>query len=74
VVAMDMEGVAISYGSACSARAFQPSKAIKALGYLDARAKESVRISIGRETKDKDISKFTEAFRKTLLKLTISNR
>ncbi len=74
VMAMDMEGVAISYGSACSARAFQPSKAIKALGYLDTRAKESVRISIGRETKDRDIVKFAEAFRKTLIKLAIGNR
>ena len=74
VMAMDMEGVAISYGSACSARAFQPSKAIKALGYSDARAKESVRISIGRETKNKDVGEFIEAFRRILLKLTTSNK
>ncbi len=69
VIMMDMEGVAISYGSACSARAFQPSKAIKALGYSDARAKESVRISIGRETKQEDVSKFIEAFREAVLAL-----
>ena len=66
---MDMEGVAISYGSACSARAFQPSKAIKALGYSETRAKESVRISIGRETKQEDVSKFIEAFREAVLAL-----
>jgi len=74
VIAMDMEGVAISYGSACSTRTFQPSKAIKALGYSDARAKESVRISIGRETKNKDVNEFIEAFKKILLKLTTSNK
>ena len=69
VIAMDMEGVAISYGSACSARAFQPSKAIKALGYSETRAKESIRISIGRETKQEDVSKFIEAFREVVLTL-----
>jgi len=71
VIMMDMEGVAISYGSACSARAFQPSKAIKALGYSETRARESIRISIGRETKNEDIRKFAESFRKVVLKLGV---
>ncbi len=64
VVAMDMEGIAVSYGSACSARAFKPSRAVKALGYPESRAKESVRISLGRETKAEDIRRFGAVFKK----------
>ncbi len=64
VVAMDMAGVAVSYGSACSARAFKPSRAIMALGYPEKRARESVRISLGKETKADDVRRFGAIFRK----------
>ena len=64
VVAMDMEGAAISYGSACSARAFKPSRAIMALGYPEARASQSIRISLGRETSFKDVREFGAIFKK----------
>jgi cysteine desulfurase len=50
VIALGMAGAAVSYGSACSARAFKPSRIIKAMGYSDARASESIRLSFGRET------------------------
>jgi len=69
VIAMDMEGVAISYGSACSARIFKPSKAIMALGFSEKRASESVRISIGKETKIADVKKFEHIFKKVINKL-----
>lgn len=64
VIAMDMEGVAISYGSACSARAFKPSRAIMALGYSESRAGESIRISLGRETELKDVRELGAIFKK----------
>ncbi len=66
VMAMDMEGVAISYGSACSARVFRPSKAIMALGLSEKRASESIRISTGRETRITDVKKFERAFKKII--------
>ncbi|MFA4999238.1 MAG: cysteine desulfurase family protein [Parcubacteria group bacterium] len=64
VTAMDMEGIAVSYGSACSARVFRPSKAIIALGHSENRARESIRISSGRETKAQDIRKFARVIKK----------
>jgi cysteine desulfurase len=64
VMAMDVNGVAISYGSACSARAFKPSRAILSLGYSESRARESIRISIGKETTREDIRKFGRIMKK----------
>lgn len=69
VMRMDMEGVAISYGSACSARAFKPSRAIMALGYSETRAKESIRISLGRETGKKDINEFVKLLKRATASL-----
>lgn len=69
VINMDMEGVALSYGSACLSRANKPSRAISALGYDSARTKESIRISIGRETRKEDIYKFAKIFKKVITNL-----
>ncbi|MFA5052681.1 MAG: cysteine desulfurase family protein [Parcubacteria group bacterium] len=68
IVAMDMEGSAISYGSACSARAFRQSRILRAMGHKENRARESVRISLGRETKMEDIRKFVIIFKKVIAK------
>ena len=52
---LDLQGIAISSGSACSARSPEPSKVLLALGATQDRAKNSVRITLGRPTTKKDI-------------------
>lgn len=47
---LDLAGVAVSTGSACSARSIKPSHVITALGYDNDRAKRSVRFSFGKDT------------------------
>lgn len=49
LIQLDQEGIAVSGGSACHARAPRPSRTVAAM-YGDARAKESIRISFGRGT------------------------
>jgi cysteine desulfurase len=64
LVALDMQGVAVSSGSACTARSTNPSHVVLALGYDEKRAKNSVRISLGRMTTKKEITDFLKEFKK----------
>lgn len=55
IVGMDIRGVAVSNGSACTSGSMQPSHVLKGIGYPDAMASSAVRFSLGRTTTDDDI-------------------
>jgi cysteine desulfurase len=50
VAALDLQGVAVSSGSACAAGAAEPSHVLAALGCTADEARDGVRFSLGRET------------------------
>lgn len=50
VIAMDLRGVSISGGSACTSGAVEPSHVLRAMGLSDAEARSTVRISTSRLT------------------------
>lgn len=50
LVRLDLAGVAVSAGSACTARAIIPSYVLLAMGLSDEQARESLRFSFGRQT------------------------
>jgi len=54
VAALDLEGVAVSAGSACSAGTSEPSPVLIAMGDAEA-ARASVRFSLGEETRPEDV-------------------
>lgn len=54
LIALDLEGVAVSTGSACSSGTLEPSHVLRAMG-LHARAKNSLRFSLGPETTTADL-------------------
>ncbi len=60
LIEFDMAGVAVSSGSACSARSSAPSHVISALGFGEERGKKSIRFTLGRHTTKKDIDKVLE--------------
>jgi cysteine desulfurase len=60
VAALDLEGVAASGGSACSAGTAEPSAVLAAMGDL-AAATSSVRFSLGEDTTDDDVAAALEA-------------
>ncbi len=60
LVRLDLEGIAVSAGSACSSGTLQPSPAILALGLTAAEAREVVRFSLSRETSEAEIDRLLE--------------
>jgi cysteine desulfurase len=65
VAALDLEGVAVSSGSACSAGTSEPSSALVAMGDMEA-ATSSVRFSLGEETTGEDVEIALEAVSRVL--------
>jgi cysteine desulfurase len=68
VVALDLEGVAASGGSACSAGTAEPSSVLAAMGDDEAAAC-SVRFSLGEETTMRDVEVAIEAARRVFARL-----
>ncbi|GAB1715976.1 MAG: aminotransferase, class V [Nitrobacter sp.] len=64
VVGFDLEGVAVSSGSACSSGKVQPSHVLEAMGYGPAITKSAIRFSLGWETTDADVDRAIKAWRK----------
>jgi cysteine desulfurase len=57
---LDLEGVAVSSGSACSSGTLAPSPALLALGLSPDEARSAVRFSLSRETTEADIARVLE--------------
>jgi cysteine desulfurase len=64
VIGFDLEGVAVSSGSACSSGKVQPSHVLSAMGCDPAVAQGAVRLSLGWSTEPEDINRALEAWRK----------
>lgn len=55
VIALDLKGLAVSTGSACSSGAIEPSHVLIAMGLPPERARASIRFSLGKQTTEQDI-------------------
>jgi cysteine desulfurase len=64
VIGFDLEGIAVSSGSACSSGKVQPSHVLEAMGFPPEPAKGAVRLSLGWSTTEADIDCCLEAWRK----------
>lgn len=61
----DLAGVSASYGSACKARSFEPSKTLRAI-YGPERSRSSLRFSFGKETTPEKIAEAIRIIREVL--------
>ena len=52
---LDMEGIAVSLGSACASGSTRPSPTLLAMKIPDDRLRSSVRFSLGADTTENDI-------------------
>ncbi len=58
IVGLDMEGIAVASGSACTSGATEPSHVLMALGLSKREALGSIRVSFGRNNTDEEIDYF----------------
>jgi len=69
IINMDLEGIAVTSGSACSSGSLQPSHVIKALGRDDKTTMATVRFSCGRFTTEEEISIASDTFAKIVARI-----
>ena len=72
LIVLDMEGIAVSAGSACESGAVEASHVLKAIGLSEKEARSTIRISLGRENTEAEADQIAETIAKVnerLLKL-----
>jgi cysteine desulfurase len=62
VMALDIAGIAVSAGSACSSGKVKASHVLEAMGAAPSAAESAIRISMGWETAEEDIDRFVDAW------------
>jgi cysteine desulfurase len=61
LIGLDLAGIAVSSGSACSSGTLEPSHVLKAMGLPHARTLGSIRFSLGTSNTDADIDRVLDA-------------
>jgi cysteine desulfurase len=69
LIALDLEGIAVSTGSACSSGTLEPSHVLRAMGFPPHRTQNSIRISLGAGNTDDEVDEFLEKLPKVVGKL-----
>ena len=69
VMQLDLLGIAASTGSACSSEKLEPSHVLLAIGLKPEQAHGSLRLSLGRWTKEKDVDYVLEVLPKVVKRL-----
>lgn len=57
LINLDLQGIAVSTGSACSSGSLEPSPVIRALGKTDELARGAIRFSFGRDNSPDDVER-----------------
>ena len=66
LIALDIEGVAVSTGSACSSGTGLPSHVLQAMGVPDEKINSSIRFSLGSNTSKSDLDSVIETLVKSV--------
>jgi cysteine desulfurase len=70
LMALDLDGIAASSGSACSSGKVTASRVVKAMGVAPELGIGAVRLSLGRDTTETEIDRFISAWRKLVSRLS----
>jgi cysteine desulfurase len=62
LMAFDLDGIAVSTGSACSSGKVGPSHVLAAMGVPEAEASSAIRVSLGWASEAADVDRFVEAW------------
>ncbi len=69
IVALDLEGISVSSGSACTSGDTEPSHVLMAIGLAREVAQGSLRITVGRDTTDADVDRLLDVLPKIVERL-----
>jgi cysteine desulfurase len=69
LINLDMQGVAVSTGSACSSGTLEPSPVIRALGRDEEMARGSIRFSFGKDNTDEDVEYVVDVLQTVVARL-----
>jgi cysteine desulfurase len=69
ILGLDLRGIYVSTGSACSTGDPEPSHVLLSMGLTPKEAQGSIRISLGKETRDEDIDTVIDAVAETVQRL-----
>ncbi|MBV8107056.1 MAG: cysteine desulfurase [Hyphomicrobiales bacterium] len=69
MIALDLAGVAVSSGSACSSGKVTPSHVLAAMGVAPELSRGAVRLSLGWASREDDVRRFAEAFAATMARI-----
>jgi len=69
LIGLDLEGVAVSTGSACSSGTLEPSHVLRAMGFSPHRAQSSIRFSLGQGNTGEEVDRVIEVLPRVVEKL-----
>ena len=69
LISLDLQGIAISTGSACSSGTLEPSPVIQALGRNDELARGAIRFSFGKDNTEQDVDYVLQVLPRVVEKL-----
>ena len=74
LIALDLEGIAVSTGSACSSGTLEPSHVLRAMGLTPRRAQSSIRFSLGLGNTEDDVERVADVLPPLVAKLRALSR
>jgi cysteine desulfurase len=74
MIALDLAGVAVSSGSACSSGKVAPSHVLAAMGAPAELARGAIRLSLGWASTDADVDRFAQAFASVMARMRAARR
>ena len=69
LIGLDLEGIAVSTGSACSSGTLEPSHVLRAMGFSPRRAQSSIRFSLGLGNTAEEVDRVVEVLPRVVEKL-----
>ncbi|MBM4433725.1 MAG: cysteine desulfurase [Chloroflexi bacterium] len=74
IVALDLEGISVSSGSACTSGSTEPSHVLTAIGVARDAAQGSLRITVGRDTTDAHVDRLLEVLPRVVERIRAVSR
>jgi len=73
-IGLDLDGICVSTGAACSSGSLEPSPVLRALGLADDRAAQAVRITLGRTTTEEHIDRLLDVLPGIVARVRAANQ